>query len=52
MPPAPMSPTDVQVMNEKSCPYEIAKAACAASPCATDPMNDSSSTPPMFIAMP
>ena len=47
-----MRPTDVHVMSENSWPYETANAACAAAPCASDPMNDSISTPPMFIAMP
>ena len=49
---APMRPVAVHVMSEKSCVYEIANAACAAAPAATDPMNASSNTPPMFIAMP
>ena len=47
-----MRPTDVQVMSEKSCEYETANAACAAALCASEPMNESISTPPMFIAMP
>ena len=37
---APMSPTDVHVMSEKSCEYETANAACAAALCASEPMND------------
>ena len=30
----------------------MAKAACAAALCSSEPMKRSSSTPPMFIAMP
>ena len=49
---APINPTDVQVMSENSSLYDTANAACAAALCASDPMNDSIKTPPMFIAMP
>ena len=48
----PSDPTDVHVMSEKSCVYDTANAACAAALCASEPMNASISTPPMFIAMP
>jgi hypothetical protein len=39
-------------MSEKSWEYVTANAACAAALCASDPMNDSMNSPPMFIAMP
>ena len=35
---APISPTDVQVMNENSSVYATAKAACAAALSRSDPM--------------
>ena len=49
---APISPTDVQVISENSCEYEMANAACAAALCGSEPMNASISTPPTFIAIP
>src|SRR6267378_1557267 len=49
---APINPTDVQVISENNSPYDTANAACAAALCASDPMNDSMRTPPMFIAIP
>ena len=49
---APIRPTDVQVMSEKSWPYDTANAACAAALCASAPTNDSISTPPTFMAIP
>ena len=39
-------------MSEKSCVYDTANAACAAALCASEPMNASMNTPPMFIAIP
>ena len=38
--------------SEKSWVYDTANAACAAALCASEPMNASRNTPPMFIAMP
>ncbi len=49
---APIRPTDVHVISEKSSVYPTAKAACAAALCSSDPMKRSSRTPAMFIAMP
>ena len=47
-----MRPIDVQVMSEKSSEYDTVNTACATALCASEPMNESISTPPTFIAIP